>query len=403
MKADLTHVILTLLGITGLVLFILACRPSWSPDGQRVVYSYWDEKSGKSAVVVFDRKTHSSRVVFEWRNDTSSEASYSIPQWTKDGEKILVTIYGKEELQILVLSWNAKKPPQIYTLKKLGGDDSIPAFPYPQVGNTLFLAGEKAFVRLNLETGEILRKEFPEATDCLLYDGADKVLYLRSWEEEKPVAVDSKDTGEKKPQENRPQGWELGELDQKDLSLHPTLKLKPEELEARGIPGFEGLLDVDPKTQKFAIAEDSDGTKAPRIVVIGKNGIERVLDVGIKERPYELGNLQWSRDGQTIFANALIQDEKSKTAEFVLVEVSVDGKGIRIDPIEQGSKEQFGDGYLFAAQIALSPDGRLIAVPKENVNEKKQGPPGLYLLDLSRTDRRVNFYPAPALAGQKQE
>ena len=390
-KPDLTRVILTLVGLTGLVLFILACRPSWSPDGRKVLYSYWDDGAGKAAVAVFDRKTRSSHLIFEWGNEESSNQTLAGAQWTKDGEEAIVTTYVEEAVQIVVVSVTTQRPLQMYALKKMG---DLSVLPIPQVGNQLFVVGGKAWVRLNLTTGEVLRREDKEVEDGLLYDVGGKVFYIRQIEEK--AEETKKEVGEKKTLETPRKNYEFGELDQKDLSLHPTLTLRSEELESKGIRELTGFADVDPGSLKTAITTDATEGKPARIVVIGKSGVEQILEVGTKEKPFKLGNPQWSRDGKMIFVSAVIEGEKTKRAEFGVVEVPVDGKVSRFDRIEEGPKEDFDEDFLTFAQIVLSPDGKLIAVTNGHVDtlpDKK----GLFLLDVSRPQRPVNFYPAPAL------
>lgn len=388
--SNLTHIVLSVTAIAGLVLFILACRPSWSPDGRKVVYSYWDDKAKESAVVVFDRKTRTSRLLLEWWDKTSSDQTYPSPQWTKDGERILVTTYENKGTQLLALPVNAKNPVRTYTLDKL----TEPFLPYVQLGNTLFAMGESGIVRLDLETRELLERKVEHADDCLLYEAGNRVMYMRSVERESKESPEKKGSqGEnKKPAENLPSSYELGEVDQKDLSFSSMVTLKSQELEARKLVDLTAMQDVEPRSLKFAAAEDSDKTKAPRIVVIGKSGIEQVLEVGIKEKPYALMNLQWSRDGGTIFAGAEIKDEKTKRSEFGVIEVPVDGKSIRIDRIQEGPTDEVEAGF-----ISLSPDGKLIAVTtglkKETSAEKR----GLFLLDVGKAERPVSFYPAPPL------
>jgi dipeptidyl aminopeptidase/acylaminoacyl peptidase len=391
-KLNPTHVILTLVGIAGLVLFILACRPSWSPDGRKILYSYTDEGAKKSAVAVFDRKTRTSRVLFEWWDETGSGENTPGAQWTKDGERVIVSIYEENGIQLLAIPVNAQKAYQAYTLKKM---DEAAFLPFPEVGNKLFLMSGDVQVRVDLTTGAIFRKELKEELDCVLYDAGNKVFYINRVEEK--AAEDTKDKDAQKVQGETPGVFEIGELDQNDLSLRPFLTLKLEELKAKGIGTLTGLVDVHPKSLRIAASEDPLEGKPARVLVIGKGGIEQVLEVGIKEKPYELGNPQWSRDGKTIYVSALIHDTTRKTAEFAVLEVPLDGKATRIDRMEERPKSDFGDDYLLQAQIALSPDDQMIAVTNGHLEKVRPERRGLFLLDLSRPERPVKFYVAPAL------
>ena len=58
----------------------------------------------------------------------------------------------------------------------------------------------------------------------------------------------------------------------------------------------------------------------------------------------------------------------------------LDGKSVRIDRIQNGPEDEFGSDFLSYEQIALSPDGKLIAVSNGHVKDLQPGKKGLYLL-----------------------
>ena len=389
-----THLILSLLAITGLALFILACRPSWSPDGEKVLYSYWDDGANKTAVAVFDRKTRTSRVMFEWWDENKNDTKIAGAQWTKDGQKAIVAIYEEHGVQLLALPVSAQKPIQAFTLEKMGESAFLP---YPEVGRNLFLIAGDDLVRVNLENGEIFRVETKAKADSLLYDAGDKVFYLSQVMQKPAEEKQAREQSDSKKQNEMPSLWELGELDQRDLTFHPWLTLRQDELEAKNFGDFTGFLDVEPRTSRIVATEDSREGKPAKILVMGKNGIERVLDAGLPGKSYELGNPQWSRDGKTVYASVLIDVEKNNEKEFAVLEVPLDGKASRIDRILDGPGSEFDSDYLTYTQIALSPDGKLIAATNGHKKDTQPEKRGLYLLDVSRADRPVNFYPAPAL------
>ena len=389
LRLNPTHVILTLVGITGLVLFILACQPSWSPDGQKVLYSYWDAGAQKAAVALFDRKTRKSRVIFEWSNEEESgEVFLAGAQWTKDGAKAVISMYQEKNLQLVALPIGSDAPLRTYTLQKVGEALTLPL---PQIGDNLFVMSDQRWTRVNLVTGEVFSKEAGGTTDCLFYEARGRVIYFRQIEAEHQKTKNMEDG--QAEQEQTLNTYELGELNPKEMSLQATLTLTSADLKKKGITDFNGMLDEEPRSARFAASSDT----AAKVVVIGKNGIEKVLDAGIGEKEIKIGNPQWSRDGKTVFASALITHTEAKTAELAVVEVPLDGKGVRVDRIQKGPVDEFGSDFLSYEQIALSPDGKLIAVSNGHVKELRPERRGLYLLDVSKESRPVTFYPAPAL------
>lgn len=390
LRLNLTHVILTLVGITGLALFILACQPSWSPDGQKVLYSYWDAGAQKAAVALFDRKAKKSRVIFEWSNEEESgDVFLAGAQWTKDGAKAVISMYQEKNLQLLALPIGSDAPMRTYTLQKVGEALTLPL---PQSGDNLFVMSDQRWTRVNLATGEIFSKEAGGTSDCLFYEATGRVIYFRQGEAGNQKAKKVEDS--QAAQELTPNTYELGELNPKEMSLQATLTLTPAELNKNGITDFNGMLDEDPRSARIAAISDTPA----KVVVIGKHGIEKVLDAGIGEKGVKLGNPQWSRDGKTIFVIVLITRKETKTAELAVVEVPVDGKSVRIDRIQKGPEGEFGSDFLSYQQIALSPDGKLIAVSNGHVKDLRPERRGLYLLDVSKESRPVSFYPAPALS-----
>lgn len=389
------HVALALTALAGLVLFILACRPSWSPDGQRVLYSYGDKETLRAAVAVFDRKTHTSRVIWAGTDETESDHRLVATQWSADGEQAILTSASSEYTDVLVLPFRTQKPARRFTLDASGSNEYLP---YPQIANYLFIGGQKGIYRLDLENGEILKKEPDKAISgddgFLLFESGRTLMYLVKI---KPENVPAPKGGEKAAEEKAAGILEFGEIDSNDLSFRATQKVTEAMLNAKGIGDITGFVDVEPKSRTMAITGELLDGGRPAIVILGNDGIEKILDAGMKSKEDGLGNPQWARDAKLIYAPALFQNATTGRTQFAVVEVPLDGKKPRIDPISEGPKAEFDDNFLSMAQIALSPDGKLIAVSNgynEKVRPEKRG---IFLLDVSQPGRPVSFYPAPAL------
>ncbi len=389
------HVALTLLALAGLVLFILACRPSWSPDGQRLLYSYGDKESQRAAVAAFDRKTHTSRVIWVGSDETESDHRLVATQWSADGEQAILTSASDKYTDVLVLPFHSQKPARRFTLD---ATESSAYLPYPQIVSHLFIGGEKGIYRLDLENGEILMKESDKPSDdsdgFLLFESGSTLMYLVKI---KPENVPAPKEGAKAAGEKPAGTFEFGEIDPNNLNFRATQSVTEAMLNAKGLSDITGFVDVEPKSRTMAIIGQLIDGGPPAIVILGNDGIEKILDAGMKSKGDALGNPQWSRDAKLIYAPALFRNAETGRTQFAVVEVPLDGKKPRIDPIQEGPKAEYDDDFLSLAQIALSPDGKLIAASNgynEKVRPEKRG---IFLLDVSQPGRPVNFYPAPAL------
>jgi hypothetical protein len=71
------------------LLYILACRPSWSPDGTKLLVSYYDPQTDEAGVAWLDRTTGITRSAFV-RPDPDSGDEFIPVQWEEGGERAIV-------------------------------------------------------------------------------------------------------------------------------------------------------------------------------------------------------------------------------------------------------------------------------------------------------------------------
>jgi hypothetical protein len=393
------HAVLGLIGITGLVLYILACRPSWSPDSSKILYPYWDPNTKEAGVALFDRKSKTTEKVYVWSDATNSDDQVIFPQWTADGTRGIFTLYTKDSMQVVVHPLGSKKPAWLWTLPKSG--DPI-VLPLPEVQGNLYAYGDTFISRLNLATGESTLHEMKEAPNLMMYSDSDRVLYiwrhaageaLTPVKREEPTTRTEKTNPQKQQPEPANEIYEFGELDQKNLSFHPWFEVSERDRKALGIGDITGLLDIEPRSRQMVMFADVADGNDQVLLLIGSKGLERTLSPQISAEKYKLGNPQWSRDGKTIYIPALIWSADEKTGKFVIDEVPAAGGAARLDAVLELSSDELDPDFTTYVQMALSPDGKTIAVTTAHMKKHKNS--GLYLVDLTGADRRVSKNSAP--------
>jgi Tol biopolymer transport system component len=79
--------LLTGIGLLAFLLYVLACRPSFSPDGTKILVPIHDPAHTNTAVWVYDRGQQTWTKVYE------SAGTYILPyvNWTGDGQQAVIT------------------------------------------------------------------------------------------------------------------------------------------------------------------------------------------------------------------------------------------------------------------------------------------------------------------------
>jgi hypothetical protein len=424
MAGNRLHTALGAIGVLAWTLYLLGCGwTAWSPDGRQVLAL----RQGVHEVSAFsvDVRAGTTKLL---ASVSPADESFTSGQWDRSGKRVLlVRAVPKRGSSVLVVPVGASAPTRELLIDH--GDTAEPARfppPYPQLGAELFVPGGK-LQRVNLDTGAIAsRKGFGgDKAGAVLFQRGERVGYVAFLENE--VAV--------------------GEVDRTDLSLR----------KGYGVPwtalGFEGASSADapeplvasstgamepeaasstqarPTTQArsnieaipfVAAATSGDlvaftilgkGSGPDRIVVLGRSGVERILTPSLPAR-HLLGNLQWSRDGRTLYAAVLGPSEEEGVVQFSAALIAAQDAGApRLIPVARlRVPEARGDdqgGWPYALQISLSPDGRALAASTGFMFAERRGGavvpmlepiggPAVHIVNLEKgTVRRIPLPPPP--------
>jgi hypothetical protein len=375
------QVVLGAIGVLAFFIYVLACRPSWSPDGSKILFRAAD--STGLGVALLDVKTGKTRMLFvEGPTEADGDAKESLAavQWARDGQRAIAVLMDDSKLtRLLLLPVGSKRPARLVYLEEVGNECGYEqaAMPLPEKNGQVFIGGKK-LVRVELETGRVRNWEADSAEAVSLAERDGSIVY----------AMES---------HREPKGWEFGEVDPESLTLRPFLRLEQDALGARLEAAGLGLEELSlpllaPEPHGTRIALKAKTSQGDVIVVLDRTGFRQVLRTRPEPAGCIIGNLQWAPGGKLLYAVDLKGQAGSDTLQYSVGEVPLDGGPARLDPIARIQETSSKDDDVYWNQIALSPDGRRIATMVPAVG-------ALYLVDLRSPQRRTTRFPMPGLAG----
>jgi hypothetical protein len=399
------HMPLAVIAVLGFLAYLLACRPAWSPDGSKVLFPYASEERGKAGVVLYDRDLKKATSIFA----TPFENGPGIlAQWDQRGDAAIVICYSAdsesdEPARIHVLPIQADAPKRLYRVKT---KISWLGMSFPQVGNSIFLDGND-LVQLNLDDGTVKRILVAEGGIALVQHDQ-SIFYLKQKPPPKDTqAANTDGEGERDadegaaaddhgdspvPEEEPPRidngspKYEVGTLDPESLRLSAFATLRLEKNE-EVFPYFA----VSPDGLSLAFVCQRD--RQFRLRFIRNKKTQESLPVKLATERYGFGNLQWSRDGKTIYAAAGEKAPGRSGVRFGIAEIDPEKGVTKFTPVILARDNNPADAVGFF-QIRLSPDGNTVAASMGYL-DMGVGDHFLFLVDLGSPDRKVTKVPIP--------
>ena len=112
--------ILAGVGAVSLLIYVLACSTSFSPDDKQIIYPSFDPQSGETSVTLYDRTTkRTETLLVSTRCLPKDEREFALirAEWLPDGKGILIgQLVDDSTLLLTILSRDGKKPVQNFTL-----------------------------------------------------------------------------------------------------------------------------------------------------------------------------------------------------------------------------------------------------------------------------------------------
>jgi hypothetical protein len=378
--------VLTLVGFAAWLIYILACGPSFSPDDTKILYPSIDPKTGATALALYDRAAGTSRALLVPPLDRGKSGSRSerhegmalATTWTPDGARA-VALWAESDdvLRVAVVPVAGASPVRLLRIDDLGDAAFDVIVGGPAIhGGHLFVSKDEEVRRIDMETGESASKDVGGET--VVVTARDRLHYYRELE----------------TKEGQPERWEFGQMDPETFALTPAFT-------------------SDVKAEHFWVVSD-DGARIVAesespctMAIIAGGKVERRLEIGTDGNGVVCGRPVWSRDGATLYA-PYRRRAKEGQVEYGVMEVPVSGGAPRYTPLFGATGTgDINDMTIF--QIALSHDQKTVAAPSTfialNSDQGKVKPDdvALFLVDLSRADRRVTRVAIPAPMGPARD
>jgi hypothetical protein len=324
------HVVLGIIGLAAWMFCILACRPSWSPDGSKILFPYVNPVTKEAGIAPSDRNTGAVKSIFvrpEPEKGWQSEFT-PVAQWESGGSRAIVSWsekrYRKTKkknqgvpelspesiLHILVIPVGSEGKTRHFKLP----DFESSLIPLPEVDGKLYLGGGGSFARLDLKTGRTHFRSLGDERDISFFNrDAGHIVYSRDG----PESSDD---------------WEIGDLDRNNLTPHPLFVLKKAEVAHYGVKEPVGFIAFERHGSRMAMTGKGQDEDKYFIMFLTDSGLQKVVAPELPAKVYQLGDLEWPSNGKTIYAMVVTPTE-DEDLQFSLGEIPADGGPARLDPI----------------------------------------------------------------------
>lgn len=374
MKSRILDACLTILGIAGLMVYVLACAPSFSPDGKKVAFPVLDYDNEQTSIFVYDINKNKFETVAEFKNqnhkgdsDDDMDIAYSV-QWMPDGKQILINGASL----IMILPVESEGPTRIFQPQE--DMKFLNILPPPIVGNYQFIANpdKPELYRVNVQNWETQSFQLAFSHDDLGIPFSDgEQLYF---------TVDLEKEDQK--------FCSIMKLNVENGTYTPVAKINTEE--CGELQAWSWL-----KLGGDRFAAISKYQDRVHLVLVQGNSIEKMIPIGEKKSGLDIGNLVPSRDGRSIFAAFSYHDQQD---QFGFMEIPFDGGKTREMVLFTGDGPMDDQMNPIAFHIAISPDGRKIAASSVSGLEYTSLKPedrALYFIDVSHPEWEVNKVRVP--------
>lgn len=374
--------ILAGIGAVSLLIYVLACSTSFSPDDRQVIYPAYDPQSGATCVALYDRKTGRSETLFtaaETESATNQHPLLLRAEWLPDGKHILIGQLVREDgLLLTVLPREAKEPVRNFIVPDLKDAATSLEFPFAIAGSMLVLnCNEMDPVRVNLVTGEVVGGE-KSTNQVVVMPSPDGKTLVGSRAVEKDKFT------------------EFGTFDPKTMEFKPLASL-PEAGEKGTMPVF------NPADGRVVFIEEKDGQLMLKVAKDGKDEFSRPLIM--VDAKLEVGTfLDIARDGKTVFTAACSKTETGTNSAYGLLEIPLNGAPLRFTPLFH--IDETSDNELMFAQSSLSHDGTTWAIATSYLYRQNKSlraeDSALFLVDVSKAKRPVTKISIPVPPERKK-
>src|SRR5688572_2333927 len=168
-----------LLAVGALLGCILACRPGFSPDGNSVLFSTFDEEARTTHVRVYDRKTEKVRTLRDLSWPESAKSIYASTAWSPSGSQIGLLWMSDDATNLNLEILEAESGRKVRS-SSIPVENSAAVLLHPPVFTDQFLLfGGKEVIRLNLKNGQIDRTNMgaEKAADVCVFNSKNEVGY----------------------------------------------------------------------------------------------------------------------------------------------------------------------------------------------------------------------------------